>query len=94
MVGSSVSMNPYGPRLESSCDVIDSFNPSSPLPQDVSSSLGLAVGLCICFHQLLGEASLTVMLGSVCNHHSQGWAPFPGMGLKLGLVTGPYMCNV
>ena len=53
-----------------------------------SISQALAVGLCICFYQLLGEASqMTVMLGckdSTISVILSGVAVSQGMSLKLG----------
>jgi hypothetical protein len=66
-------MSSYGLRLfDSSGFLMVSLTPLAPtffppsLPQDSPSSAEcLAVGLCICFHLLLGEASLmSVGLGT------------------------------
>jgi hypothetical protein len=73
LVGGSVSVSPCGPRsVDSVGFLVVSLTSLAPsilhpsLPQDsLSSAYCLAVGLCICFHQFLGEASLmTVMIGS------------------------------
>jgi len=70
LVGGSVSLSLYAPKLVDSVDFLvislTCLAPSilSPsLPQDYPDSTE-CLGLCICFHQLLGKISqMTVMLG-------------------------------
>ena len=66
LVGGSVSVSPYGPRLVDSVGfLVVSLTPLAPtilpawlLQDSPSSSYCLSVGLCICFHPLLDETSL------------------------------------
>jgi hypothetical protein len=61
LVGGSVSVNLHGPRLVDSVGLlVESLSP--PAPSIMSSTLptapqALPVGVCICFHLLLDEAS-------------------------------------
>lgn len=73
LFGSSVSVSPCRPRLVDSVDFLVVFLTSMaplilspPLPHDSPSfAQCVAVGLCICFYQLLGEASqMSVRLGA------------------------------
>jgi hypothetical protein len=78
LVGGSVSGSPYGSRLVNSVGFLlvssGSFNHFSPhpLPPDSPSSIQcLALGLCICFHQLLDEASLMTLTYALKGHSFQ-----------------------
>ena len=102
LVGGSVSVNLQGYRLIGyvglSVEFQYSLGPSvlpPTLSQDSPSSIScVAVGLCICFHQLLGRASQrTVILGSCLQakqriiNSVRDW--FLPMGLKLGSQVWP-----
>ena len=73
LVGNSVSGNPYGPRKFDFVNLVVSlatlalsiFSPT--LPQDsLNSTYCLVVDLCICFHQLMDEASKKIVMTGSC----------------------------
>ena len=71
LVGGSVCVTPLSPRIVGSVDLMLSLTLYSLSPithyftRHPDLRLTLAAGLCICFHQLLDEASqMIVMLGS------------------------------
>jgi hypothetical protein len=69
LIVGSVSVNPCEFRfVDFVCFPVLCLTILAPLlPQDsLSFSLCLAVGLCICFHQLLDGASMTVIMSGSC----------------------------
>jgi hypothetical protein len=70
MDGLSVSVSPYGPSLVdfvsflvvSLTSLALSILPPALPKYSLSSSYWLAMGLCICFHQLLGEATQIILM--------------------------------
>lgn len=73
LVRGLVSVSPLGPRLVDSVGCLEVSLTSlassvlhPPLPQEsLSSAQRVSVGLCVCFHQLMGKATqMAVMLGS------------------------------
>ena len=78
LVGGSVSMSLYEPRLVDSVSffvvsltlLAPTILPSSLLHSSPRSVQCLAVDLCLCFHQLLDEASLmTIGLMSIAEYY-------------------------
>jgi len=93
LVGGSISISPYEPRLRDSIDILIAFlTPLTclilPLLFHNKTLQYLAVDLCLCLHLLLDEASQkTAMLGS-CLQAQQSTVIMSGVGSQVGAVIG------